>query len=114
VAVDGQVRPPSVFASVALVIVRRIVKLVVLGLRTCNPREMLLREIAISKFEFVLIYIMASPEETFINLFEVICVIVVIACYNCFLYFLFDILFSYFKLTGNFPWKNVFHLGIKP
>lgn len=58
---------------------------------------------------------MASPEEAFINLFEGICVIVVIiACYNYCLHFRFDILFSYVTLTATFPWMKVFHLGIKP
>jgi len=62
---------------------------------------MLLREIVISLF----IYNMVSPEDVVINLFEVICVIVVIiASYNYCLHFLFDILFSHVTLTGTFPW----------
>jgi hypothetical protein len=111
VAVDGAVRPPSRVAFVTLVIIHKLVEEAGLGLCTCSPRQMLLRETAISVF----IYNMASPEEAFINLFEGICVIVVItACYNYCLHFLFDILFSYVTLTGTFPCMNVFHLGIEP
>jgi hypothetical protein len=56
---------------------------------------------------------MASYEEAFVNLFEGICVtVVIIACYNCCLHFLFHILFPYVTVTGTFPWINVFHLDI--
>lgn len=116
-AVDGQVRLPSVFASIAGGgSITQACKNIMTGPMycTCSPRQMLLREIAISRFAIVFIYLMVSPEETSINVFEVICVIVVISCYKYCPYFLFDILFSYITLTGTFPWMNVLHLGIKP